>query len=177
MFINICLSPFLSFLFSRLSIKTESSKALSLISLTVLLVALGNCFKPLITLFSVPRLLSWIKCQLEKRKGEDSKLNQVEANTLFEPMDFPIEIYYSLVHTSLMMTFFYLGCFQILIIIELPALVLVYFIAKWMLLRVCKKPQGLSLQLNNLAQSLLRFFVPLYWLGRNLIFYFSLPED
>ena len=89
-------------------------------------------------------------------------------------MDFPIEIFYSLVLTSLLMSFFYLGCFQILIVIELPSLLFVYFIAKWMLLRVCKKPQGLSLQLNNLAQSLLRFFVPLYWIGRNTIRYLTL---
>lgn len=96
---------------------------------------------------------------------------------MFEPLEFPIEIFYSLIHTSLMMTFFYLGCFQILVIVELPALIIVYLVAKWMLLRVCKKPQGLSLQLNNLAQSLLRFFVPLYWLGRNSIGYLSLPEE
>lgn len=50
-----------------------------------------------------------------------------------------------------------------------------YFIAKWMLLRVCKQPRGLSLKLNNLAQSLMRFYVPLFWLGRNLTYIISLP--
>lgn len=50
-----------------------------------------------------------------------------------------------------------------------------YFIAKWMLLRVCKQPRGLSLKLNNLAQSLMRFYVPLFWLGRNLTYIINLP--
>lgn len=38
-----------------------------------------------------------------------------------------------------------------------------------MLLKVCKQPRGLSTKLSNLAQSLMRFYVPLYWLGRNSI--------
>lgn len=38
-----------------------------------------------------------------------------------------------------------------------------------MLLRICKQPRGLSLRLNNLAQSLMRFYIPLYWLGTNSI--------
>lgn len=53
---------------------------------------------------------------------------------------------------------------------------MLYFIAKWMLLRVCKQPRGLSLKLNNLAQSLMRFYVPLYWLGRNLMLAIRLPD-
>ena len=76
-----------------------------------------------------------------------------------------------------MMSFFYLGCFQFLIAIELPSLVMLYFIAKWMLIRVCKQPRGLSLKLNNLAQSLMRFYVPLYWLGRNMILISKLPDE
>jgi hypothetical protein len=54
---------------------------------------------------------------------------------------------------------------------------MLYFIAKWMLLRVCKQPRGISLKLNNLAQSLMRFYVPLYWLGRNTILVTKLSED
>jgi hypothetical protein len=54
---------------------------------------------------------------------------------------------------------------------------MLYFIAKWMLLRVCKQPRGISLKLNNLAQSLMRFYVPLYWLGRNTILVTKLPKD
>lgn len=67
-----------------------------------------------------------------------------------------------------MMCFFYLGSFQILFVVELPSLLILIWVAKYALLRVCKTPQGLSMQLNNLAQSLLRFFVPLYWLGSNM---------
>jgi hypothetical protein len=74
-------------------------------------------------------------------------------------------LYYSLLHASLMMSFFYLGCYQFLIAIELPSLLILYFGAKWMLLRVCKQPRGLSTKLSNLAQSLMRFYIPLYWIG------------
>jgi hypothetical protein len=65
-----------------------------------------------------------------------------------------------------MMSFFYLGHFQMLILIEIPSLLILYLSAKWMLVRVCKQPRGLSLKLSNFAQSLMRFYVPLYWLGR-----------
>lgn len=76
-----------------------------------------------------------------------------------------------------MMGFFYLGCFQFLIALELLSLLMLYFIAKWMLLRVCKQPRGLSMKLNTLAQSLMRFYVPLYWLGRNMILITKLPDE
>lgn len=46
---------------------------------------------------------------------------------------------------------------------------MLYLIAKWMLTKVCKQPRGLSTKLSNLAQSLMRFYVPLYWFGRNTV--------
>jgi len=38
------------------------------------------------------------------------------------------------------MCIFYINLLQILIVVELIALIFVFFIAKWMLLRVCKSP-------------------------------------
>lgn len=46
---------------------------------------------------------------------------------------------------------------------------MLYIIAKWMLTKVCKQPRGLSTKLSNLAQSLMRFYVPLYWFGSNSV--------
>lgn len=76
-----------------------------------------------------------------------------------------------------MICFFYLGCFQMMIVVEIPSIIILYFIAKYMLIRVCKEPRGLSLQLNNLAQSLMRFYVPLYWLGRHSIEVLRWPDN
>lgn len=64
-----------------------------------------------------------------------------------------------------------------MIVVEIPSIIILYFIAKYMLIRVCKEPRGLSLQLNNLAQSLMRFYVPLYWLGRHSIEVLRWPDN
>lgn len=64
-----------------------------------------------------------------------------------------------------------------MIVVEIPSIIILYFIAKYMLIRVCKEPRGLSLQLNNLAQSLMRFYVPLYWLGRHSIEVLRCPDN
>jgi putative exporter of polyketide antibiotics len=52
-----------------------------------------------------------------------------------------------------------------------------YFVAKWMLLRVCKSPAGLARRISNLAQSLLRVVIFIYWLGKVLLTYINLNED
>jgi hypothetical protein len=46
---------------------------------------------------------------------------------------------------------FFLGIFQILVIIETISLAFLYFVSKWMLLRVSKKPTGLTKRMSNLA--------------------------
>lgn len=164
-------------IYNKIIVEIPLVDAYQTIGLTIILVCLGNFIKPIFTLLSVHRFLRWYKCYQQKAKKKSCRLNQLEANELFEPMEFPIEVYYSLMHASLMMAFFYLGCFQFVFVVELPALLLLYFIAKWMLLRVCKQPRGLSLKLNNLAQSLMRFYLPLYWLGRNVMTVISLNDD
>ena len=64
MFINISISPFLIYLYSRLINKTYGIEGINNISFTVLLIAVTNCLKPFISLFSVQRLVSWVRCQL-----------------------------------------------------------------------------------------------------------------
>ena len=77
MFINVSISPFLIYLFERLVNEEYGIKPLDIMSFTILVVALGNCFKPFLSVFSVPRFVSWVKCMLEKSKKEKSKLNQM----------------------------------------------------------------------------------------------------
>ena len=57
------------------------------------------------------------------------------------------------------------------------SLVIMFLVSKWMLLRVCKSPVGLARRINNLAQSLLRIVVFIYWLGKVLLNYINLNED
>ena len=76
-----------------------------------------------------------------------------------------------------MMCFFYTSIFPSIFIIELPAIILLYAIAKYMLLRICKSPAGLSVRLNSLAQSVLKSFIPLAWLGKSLLLYFAEEDD
>jgi putative exporter of polyketide antibiotics len=56
------------------------------------------------------------------------------------------------------------------------SLVLLYVVGKWMLLRVCKSPAGLARRISNLAQSLLRIVIFIYWLGKILLAYINLNE-
>ena len=62
MFINVSISPFFIYLFERLVQRKYGVEPLDIMSFTVLVVAVGNCFKPFLSLFSIPRFVSWIKC-------------------------------------------------------------------------------------------------------------------
>ena len=75
------------------------------------------------------------------------------------------------------MVCFYVNAFQILILVELISLVFIYFVSKWMLLRVCKSPAGLARRISNLAQSLLRLVIFIYWIGKVLLTYINLNEE
>jgi len=75
------------------------------------------------------------------------------------------------------MVCFYVNVFQILILVEMVSLVIMFLVGKWMLLRVCKSPAGLARRINNLAQSLLRIVIFIYWLGKVLLNYINLTED
>lgn len=83
MFINVSISPYLIFIYNIWIKETEGSVSLVNISFTVLMVSLGNLFKPLLTVVSVPRFANWLKRLKEKSKGSESNLNQLEANKLF----------------------------------------------------------------------------------------------
>jgi hypothetical protein len=56
------------------------------------------------------------------------------------------------------------------------ALVLLFFVAKWMLLRVCKSPAGLARKISNLAQTILKLVIGIEWIGSRLIDYFQLTS-
>ena len=75
------------------------------------------------------------------------------------------------------MVCFYVNVFQILILVEMVSLVIMFLVGKWMLLRVCKSPAGLARRINNLAQSLLRIVIFIYWFGKVLLNYINLTED
>lgn len=57
------------------------------------------------------------------------------------------------------------------------SLVIMFLVGKWMLLRACKSPAGLARRINNLAQSLLRIVIFIYWLGKVLLNYINLTDD
>jgi hypothetical protein len=75
------------------------------------------------------------------------------------------------------MVCFYVNILQSIILIEMVSLVLMYLIGKWMLLRVCKSSAGLARRISNLAQSLLRIVIFVYWLGKVTLTYLNLNED
>lgn len=69
---------------------------------------------------------------------------------------------------------FYVNAFQSILIIEMVSLALMFFVGKWMLLRVCRSPAGLARRISNLAQSLLRMVIFIYWLGKVSLGYINL---
>lgn len=74
------------------------------------------------------------------------------------------------------MVCFYVNILQSIILIEMVSLVLMFLVGKYMLLRVCKSPAGLARRISNLAQSLLRMVIFVYWLGKVTLTYLDLNE-
>lgn len=77
MFFNVSISPFLIMIYNRAINETEVPYLLNTISLTIMVVSVGNFFKPFLTLFSIHRFTKWVKCLRERSKGAKSELNQL----------------------------------------------------------------------------------------------------
>lgn len=79
--------------------------------------------------------------------------------------------------SSFLMVCFYVNILQSIILIEMVSLIFMYLVGKRMLLRVCKSPAGLARRISNLAQSLLRIVIFVYWLGKVTLTYLNLNEE
>lgn len=74
--------------------------------------------------------------------------------------------------SSIFMISFFASVFQLLIAVELVAIILVFIVAKYMLLRICKEPLGLKKKTSILAQRMLNFILYNYWVGQKIMVYF-----
>lgn len=75
----------------------------------------GNLVKPFLFMFSFERITKWLVRIKERSRGSNSELCQFEANKIFEPVPFRVEIIYSVILSSLLGTFFYLSIMPSLI--------------------------------------------------------------
>lgn len=74
-------------------------------------------------------------------------------------------MFYSLMVSGMLLTTFFLSCFQYLLLLQLLACLLLFAVAKYMLLRVCREPIGLSHSISVLCQRLLTCNIYCYWVG------------
>lgn len=69
------------------------------------------------------------------------------------------------------MTAFFISCYQILILVEIVACVILYWTSKYMLLRVCREPSGMRNYISRLSQRILTTSVYIYWIGDKVMYY------
>jgi hypothetical protein len=140
-FLNLSMSPIIVYVYSQYldsAANTGPTSALDNLGFSVLVICIGNVFKPVLEYFNVERITRYVGYRRELGKGMESEMTQEEANLAFEPIAFPIASLYSMLISSLLLTAFFLSCFQLLIVIELAALGLLFLLSKRMLIRVCK---------------------------------------
>ena len=79
MFVNISLMPYAIFIYGKIDKEIAIKASKEYLALQIFIISIGNLFKPLLTFFSVERVLKSLKIFLEKIK-KISKLNQIQAN-------------------------------------------------------------------------------------------------
>ena len=178
-FLNLSMSPLSIYLYQQFINQDQTAAVTPLDNLcfSVLTICIGNVFKPLAEYFNVQRIVKSIGFYFQRRKGDKCEMTQEEANTAFEPIFFPLASFYSLLISSILMTAFFLSCFQVLIVIELLSCGVLFLISKYMLLKVCKEPTGLTNHIGRLSQRLISTAIYIYWLGEKVMYYCIAEES
>ena len=52
-----------------------------------------------------------------------------------------------------------------------------YFVSKYMLLKVCKEPTGLRNHIGRLGQRMLTVAIYVYWIGDKIMYYCIVEKD
>lgn len=133
---------------------------------SVMFIFAGNLIKPVVIVWSVERFLRWWARRREAKKADSSELAQYEANKLFEPMEFPIELIYASLVSSLLGTFFYISTIPSIVIIELVVILEMFIAARYLLLKHCKSPKQYTSALNRALTKLAQLCILSYWVGR-----------
>ena len=174
-FINLSMSPVVLYIQSQFVSNPREDEGIDPIDelcFSVLVISVGNLFKPLLEYFNADRLARRLGRWWEARKGDECELTQEEAHDSFEPIAFPLASFYSLMISGMLMTTFFLSCFQYLLLLEVLACLLLFVVAKYMLLRVCREPIGLSHEISVLCQRILTFNIYVYWIGEKAMRFF-----
>lgn len=122
-------------------------------------------FAPLIDVFEPIWLYNKLLVYLERKKGENSKMTQAQANKLCEgpPIDLP-QMYCD-TYLLLMVCFFYASLVPVISIICLFGVIYQYWLEKYLLLRRYKIPEEIGKEVAVAFTRFLPFCMFLYALG------------
>lgn len=132
--------------------------------------------QPILTLFSP----AWVVKKLQQcwalRHRENSLMNQQEANDLFEGIPLDMAQRCAFFMKTYLLTLFYAPILPLAYPLGIVALVLQYWVDKFMLLRVHARPDVLS---DELDEAMLKFisFGPLLYAATNMVFYFDFRAE
>ena len=113
---------------------------------------------PLFYLFDPGYLSNRIKVWMEEKKGEESKMTQRQANTLYEGPALDMAQRYSNTMLLLCMGVFYVFPLPIISVICLFGGIFQYWIEKWLLLRRHKIPEQIGPTMAKVFSNMIPFF-------------------
>ena len=114
--------------------------------------------EPFLELCNFPYLCYLIYKFITKRKGDKSKLFQIEANKIFEPPFTYIPDKYAVSTTLMLYTSFYALYCPIMIFITILGLIINYIVDKFVFFHFYKRPENLSGIITRRTFNLMIFF-------------------
>jgi hypothetical protein len=130
---------------------------------------------PLLQLFSFPYIIKKFKMWREERKGEMSKLNQRQANELFEGPQIKIASVYSNTGLLILIVCIYTPMIPLLPIIGLIGIFFQYWVEKYLLLRRYSIPETIGNQMAVFYAAILPYALLLYSIS-NYYFLWDLSD-
>jgi hypothetical protein len=130
---------------------------------------------PLLQLFSLPYIIQKFNMWREERKGENSKLNQRQANELFEGPQIKIASVYSNTGLLILIVCIYTPMIPLLPIIGLLGIFFQYWVEKYLLLRRYSIPEAAGNQMAVFYAAILPYALLLYSIS-NYYFLFDLSD-
>jgi hypothetical protein len=162
-FINTALLP----LFTRLEVEKWFEPGG--LSITIFYNTLSVAFVgPLLRIFAVGYFIKLYKMWKEKRKGENSKMTQRQANALFEGPVMDIATWYSTTGLLFCLICLYTPIVPILPLIGMAGVLLQYWIEKYLLLRRYQVPEATGSAMANFYANLLPYGLLLYGIGNHV---------
>lgn len=162
-FINTALLP----IFTRLD-KDEWFQSGGLATTIFYNVISVSFISPIFQVFSIPYFIKLYKMWRERRKGENCKLTQRQANDLFEGPQMNIASVYANSTLLVLIVCLYAPIHPLLPLIALLGIFVQYWVEKYLLLRRYSIPEATGNQMANFYASILPYALLIYAIGNHV---------